>query len=409
MYPLDDDMEIKHILEMFVSSSDEHRAFAHEKLEERGIPLSGGLMYLMSFSLRGTDNDTLSTIESNLSLVLSEAQKLLSAQFTVYMFFASGMELMLLHQPEGQATSELTGENAVFIEQMSRYLIGKYEQFGLQILISLETEDCDKLGFFSGALVQASNFSAFLTNPPKFAVVDFERQNTSYTIQRLQAFRELVLKIVQLIRAGLLNPRRSAEEICTLVLECTELSTNTLHRHMDMFAVCFMELLIEDNIVDSAFLHESNLFNELMLGNNESNYTWNLERILTLISRRHDYISQAISSDRMKKIKLYVDDNISNVNLSVTQIADHFSINRGTLSEEFSKYFGCYLSGYIQKQRITYAQQLLNLYPELSIQDVSLKAGYADISTMYRAFKRNGLPTPNALRRTAQQNSTDVL
>lgn len=404
---LDADMKILHLFEMLVSSSDEQRAYARSQLAAAGITFSGGLMYLMAFPLHSTDEAALSTRTQALHRILTDASKLLSAQFTVYLFLASGMELALLYQPGESVTPELIDANSVFLAHMSQYLIDKYRSLGLQILVSRETQEPDKLGFFSGALEQAASFSSFLTNPPEYAMVDFEAQNATCTIERLQTFRELVLRTSSLIRAGQLNPRRSAEEICALVLEHTALSPNTLHRHMDIFAFCFIERLIEDNIVDSAFLQDSDLFNALILGNNESNYKRNLERLLTLVAQRHDYISQAISSERMKKIKLYVEDNISNVNLSVSQVADYFSIHRGTLSEEFKKYFGCYLSAYIQQQRVAFAQQLLNLYPELSIQEVSVKAGYADVSTMYRAFKRCGLPTPSALKR-AQQHGSEI-
>ena len=402
---LDADTKILHLFEMLVSSSDEQRIYAKSQLEAAGISFSGGLMYLMAFPLYSTDDAALSTRTQTLHLVLTDASKLLSAQFTVYLFLASGMELALLYQPDVVVTPELLDANSIFLAHMSQYLIDKYRPLGLQILVSRETQEPDKLGFCSAALAQAVSFSGFLTNPPEYAVVDFDTQHTSCTIARLHAFRELVLRISNLIRAGQLNSRRSAEEICTLVLEHTALSPNTLHRHMDIFAVCFIERLIEDNIVDSAFLQDQDLFNALMLGNNELNYTRNLERLLTLVAQRHNYISQAISSERMKRIKLYVEDNISNVNLSVSQVADHFSIHRGTLSEEFKKYFGCYLSGYIQQQRVAFAQQLLSLYPALSIQEVSVKAGYADVSTMYRAFKRCGLPTPSALKRSRQYDS----
>lgn len=69
----------------------------------------------------------------------------------------------------------------------------------------------------------------------------------------------------------------------------------------------------------------------------------------------------------MKQVRQYVEDNISDVNLSVIKIAEHFSINRGTLTEEFKRYFGSYLSTYISQQRLEFAQRLIDLYPSLSV------------------------------------------
>lgn len=390
--------EIERYLEMLLSSRDDVSAYAYAQLEQMGVSLSDGILYLLRFSILDTESDTLSALVERETEIMENAARMLSVQFRVYCLSQKGQRIMLLHHPH-TTLAESGKADSDFVMHMSSHLCERYQQYQLQIFSSMPTESCGTLTYHAGALNNAVQYSGFLTDPPSFTYIDFEKQNSTYTLELLDEFRAMVLKTIQLIRAGQLDAPRSAREICALVMSRTEYSTTALHRHMDMFSVCLMERLISDMIVDRAFLSEKNLFNELMMGNNQENYTRNLERILTMISQRHRYISHSISSERMKQIRQYVEDHISEVNLSVTQIAEHFAINRGTLTENFSQYFGCYLSSYISQQRLAYAQQLIDLFPELSIREVAQKAGYAELSTMYRTFQRHGLPTPKSIRK----------
>lgn len=389
---------IERWLEMLLSSRDDLSAYAYTQLEQSGLCLSNGILFLLRFSLLDTERDTLGALVEREEEILQNAVRLLSVQFQVYCFSHNGNRLLLLFHPETTLDSSASADSD-FVMHMSSHLCERYQQYKLQIFSSVPTETCGTLTYHAGALNNAVQYSNFLAEPPSFTYINFEKQNSTYTLELLDEFRAMVLKTIQLIRADLLDAPRSAREMCALVMAHTEYSTTALHRHMDMLSVCLMERLIGDMIVDRAFLAERNLFNELMMGNNQENYTANLERILTLISQRHRYISHSISSERMKQIRQYVEDHISDVNLSVTQIAEHFAINRGTLTENFSQYFGLYLSSYISQQRLAYAQQLIDLFPELSIREVARKAGYADLSTMYRTFQRQGLPTPNSIRK----------
>lgn len=393
------DAEVTRNLELLVSNRDDLADYAFHQLQRCGIDLSGKVLYLAMFKVRNTDGALLNRLEAIKKEILFDAGQLFSTQFQVYRFSYNSIDVTLLTQPKSDDHQAQCTQNAAFIEHMSHYLIGKYAQYQFQVLVSGETEHCGELTYCCGALYHATEFSYFLTEPPDFAVVDFKKQSLSYTTETLFAYRKLCLKLIQLILADQLDAHRSAVEICETVLDQTEYSANALHGHMILFATCFLERLLSDNVVDHMYLAEENILNELRMGNNEVNYTSNLERILKKINGRHKYIAHSISSERMKQVRQYVEDNISDVNLSVMKISEHFSINRGTLTEEFKRYFGSYLSTYISQQRLEFAQRLIDLYPALPVQKVAEQAGYSDISTMYRTFKRNGFPTPSSMRK----------
>ena len=361
------DTEITRNLELLVSNRDDLADYAFHQLQRCGIDLSDQALYLVMFKVRNTDGALLSRLEAIKKEILFDAGQLCSTQFPVYSFSYNGIDVTLLTQPRSADHSAQCTQNAAFIEHMSQYLIDKYAQYQLQVLVSGETEHCSELTYCCGALYHATEFSYSLTESPAFALVDFKKQSFSYTVETLFAYRKLCLKLSHLILAEQLDAHRSAVEICEMVLDQTEYSANALHGHMMIFATYFMERLLSDNVVNHMYLAEENILNELRMGNNEINYTSNLERILKKINGRHKYIAHSISSERMKQVRQYVEDNISDVNLSVIKIAEHFSINRGTLTEEFKRYFGSYLSTYISQQRLEFAQRLIDLYPSLSV------------------------------------------
>ena len=93
----------------------------------------------------------------------------------------------------------------------------------------------------------------------------------------------------------------------------------------------------------------------------------------------------------------YVQNGYSDPNLSVTTIAEHFRVHVVHLSRAFKEHFGESLSDHINSVRIHKAKELLNKLDNL--EDVSKAAGYSNIRTFMRVFKKLEGITPGKYKR----------
>lgn len=86
------------------------------------------------------------------------------------------------------------------------------------------------------------------------------------------------------------------------------------------------------------------------------------------------------------KIRKYIDDNYSDVNVTVSSAANHFGMTPSYCTRAFKRYIGLSLFDYIQQKRIEAAKKLLA--QNLSLTQVCDQVGFSSTLTMNRAFKR---------------------
>ena len=82
----------------------------------------------------------------------------------------------------------------------------------------------------------------------------------------------------------------------------------------------------------------------------------------------------------------------------MNQLAERFSVSPSQLTLRFRRYFGVSLLQYIQAQRLCRAKELIGQHPDWPLREIASAAGYLDISTMYRAFKRVDGISPGRLK-----------
>lgn len=86
------------------------------------------------------------------------------------------------------------------------------------------------------------------------------------------------------------------------------------------------------------------------------------------------------------KIRQYIDENFSDVNVTVSSAANHFGMTPSYCTRAFKRYIGLSLFDYIQQKRIEAAKKLLA--QNLSLTQVCEQVGFSSTLTMNRAFKR---------------------
>ncbi len=123
---------------------------------------------------------------------------------------------------------------------------------------------------------------------------------------------------------------------------------------------------------------------------------------------RRNYISQRFSTDSespstdevILEVKNYIQTNISN-SISINAIARSKGISRRTLDRRFKNSTGVTVGGFLQKERISLAKDLLS-QTDLPICEVAWSVGLSDASYFAFLFKKEMLVRPNEYRKTVR-------
>lgn len=97
------------------------------------------------------------------------------------------------------------------------------------------------------------------------------------------------------------------------------------------------------------------------------------------------------------QIRMFIADHFTNVNLSLTMIADHLGMSESYLSIYFKKHSGKNISSYIEQLRIDRSYQLIK-NTDLQIKDIADRVGYTSDISFRRAFKKVMGCTPSDVR-----------
>jgi AraC-like DNA-binding protein len=93
-----------------------------------------------------------------------------------------------------------------------------------------------------------------------------------------------------------------------------------------------------------------------------------------------------------------ISQNISDVNLSISVIADQLGITSSYLSRFFKQKMGMGMLEYIHQSRIEQAKEILRSQKELRVKEVAGRTGFYNISTFIRVFKKIVGVTPGEYR-----------
>lgn len=146
--------------------------------------------------------------------------------------------------------------------------------------------------------------------------------------------------------------------------------------------------LLENTVVNALFLQRYQ-FSELASQCIDLQTLKNtVETFILEAQRCCQQISALMTTELLIQVKQYLEETISDPNLSATSVADHFHVSRTTLSSRFHKFFGTTMTQCILETRIAMAKELLRTRRDLTVNEIAMRCGFCAVSTMYRVFMR---------------------
>ena len=118
-------------------------------------------------------------------------------------------------------------------------------------------------------------------------------------------------------------------------------------------------------------------------------YKLSIEMLDELIGEAKTEISGSKLFEQMVK---YIQDHITDPNLSAGELSERFDITPSYISKVFKKEAGEGVLDYIHHERIRQAKELLK--SGMTVQEVALSMGYTDARGFIRVFKRYEGITP---------------
>lgn len=112
---------------------------------------------------------------------------------------------------------------------------------------------------------------------------------------------------------------------------------------------------------------------------------------------------QSPTSQLTSRILEYIQEQYSNVDLTLTSVADHFDLTSSYFSVFFKNNVGKTFLNYLTHLRMEKAKELMRTTND-SIAEISEKVGYASANTFTRSFKKIEQITPSQYRENCQNH-----
>lgn len=106
---------------------------------------------------------------------------------------------------------------------------------------------------------------------------------------------------------------------------------------------------------------------------------------------------RGLDNDLASRVNEYINQNYSDLNLSIQSIADHFGYSASNLAHNYKNITGNTVLNYIRNYRIARAKELLESSSS-GIQEIGVVVGYDSLVTFVRNFRQCTGLTPNEYR-----------
>ena len=160
--------------------------------------------------------------------------------------------------------------------------------------------------------------------------------------------------------------------------------------------------LQENGIHAHQFLYyRDNGYNRIgAIGSVRAMQAW-VERILNDVAEALREVREPLTL--VEKVKKYVKEHLEE-DLNRIKIAEAMFLNPDYLDRRFKKDTGCSVNRYILKEQLEMAKKLL-LYPDITVSEIAVRCGYANMSNFSAMFKRETGVSPVEYRKNSDGSS----
>ncbi len=273
-----------------------------------------------------------------------------------------------------------------------------HAHWGVRMLVS--REETGRAGIFHAAnsLRHGMEYFRFFGMEEPVQFLDIRQQTVLGDTSDLAVYQRLAAFCCERIGEETFDPETAAKQVLHVLTNRSACSIEALHSQMRTFSMVFLQLLESRTVLDHSFLSQLNMTKRIMEGDHAQAFLQNMASILLELHIQHKKLCQLVDIVKLQRVCAYVEEHLSSLNLSVTEVAAHFHINRSLLTKQFRACFDVSLSEFIQRERLKRACLLLVSHPDRPVEQISLEAGYGAVCTMYRAFQKYGMQSPAAYR-----------
>jgi len=185
------------------------------------------------------------------------------------------------------------------------------------------------------------------------------------------------------------------EEGITLIQSILERNKDSLHlnnEEWDSFIRAIIRtikrILNQINKPESVIIDENLSIREYIISDSRITVVKN---IITLYKRLLDVIQQTSSGEQRSfadKLLKYINENYSDPNLSLIDIADYFNLSPAYISRIFKDYTGKNFKDLLSFERIKISQNILQNNPNIKVYVLGSQVGFNSTNTFLRTFKK---------------------
>lgn len=252
-------------------------------------------------------------------------------------------------------------------------------------------------------LYHAAEYYDFLSHSTSPVHLDSQRQLLGAFTDDMSVYRQFSVAISEQLSREESTVEAISKDICDTILKNSVPSMESLHHHLQLFMLTFTDYLGSAGMVDVSYIKRHNIVSRAMGFEKEATFRRTMLELITELQQQNKTLRTIGRQKRIQTIRAYVEEHITDPNLTITQISDRFHLCKAHLAKQFRYYYGLTLYQFIQQRRLQCAQALLQQQPTWSMREIATAAGYSDLSTMYRAFRSINDVTPGALRNALRQ------
>ena len=363
-------------------------------LMQFGITLSEERIYILARFESEQPWDVTKLCSGQASKLLEGIHNLFGAVFQIHVFTSDGMLYMLI-----ELEAPFQGE--WFHRQFTaccRRLLGALSNDRLYVLVSQEQNGAQGIFHAANSVRFGADYIRFFHDHPALTFLDLEEQTAISNAGDQTDYQKLAASIAEALSDPDFDAVSAATDLLEIFKKRSACSIEALHRQMQNYSTIFLNYLIDCTIVDERFIRNNRIRQDIMGGDTDGLFIQHHANILKLLHERRLELAEKYDLIHLQEVFKYTEGNITDQTLSVSQIADHFRVNRSQLTAQFRSYYGETLAEFIHRKRLERACMLIKSHRTWTLDKVAEASGYCNLSTMYRAFQRGGLSSPAVYR-----------